>query len=64
MIIKLVLSTGKEIELTEEEYNELVKEKEYVYVPTSPTYPVNPWYPTYPIITYTNADTYDRNKVC
>ncbi len=55
MIIKLKLSTGREIELTQEEYEELVKEKEkeYVYVPYQGTCPAPWWNPgpyTYPII--------------
>lgn len=64
MNIKLVLSTGKEIELTQEEYKELITEKEYIYIPISPSYPIYPYYPHNPIVTYTTSDTSDRNKIC
>ena len=43
MKIKLILSTGKEIELTEEEYQELKKGKVYDYTPVWPYYITNPW---------------------
>ena len=60
MTIKLKLSTGKEIELTQEEYDELVKEKEYVHVPYQGTCPAPWWNPgpyTYPIVNYEDRTT-------
>ena len=62
MIIKLVLSTGKEIELTEDEFNELKNGKmlmsdERVALPYYPVYPYHgttaPW--TYPTVTYSTG---------
>jgi len=59
MKIKLALSTGKEIELTEEELNEIRGSKDYTYYPYPiyPTYPINPW--THPYVTYNNKTVPD-----
>lgn len=48
MTVKLVLSTGKEVKLTEEEYDELLRRRVTEIVPIYPTYPFYPTYPTYP----------------
>ncbi len=46
MKIKIILTTGKEIELTEEEYEELKTKERVVYVPMQ-----MPWNWEYPPIT-------------
>ena len=54
MIIVIKLSSGKEIELTEAEYQELKG-----FSPYPPIYPATPWSPTYPypVITCKNSST-------
>ena len=60
MIIKLTLASGKEIELSKEEYNELSKhisEIKPTYIPYTPYNPYNPYgpyipSPSWPVITY------------
>lgn len=49
MKIIIKLSTGKKIELTPEEYEELTRKKEVGYVPY---YPVTPWIGWPPQVTY------------
>ena len=68
MNIKLVLSTGKEIELTEEEYEEIKgQELKQVFVPFQrPWYPShppweNPW--TNPQVTYTTTNCTAEKRV-
>ncbi len=56
MVLKLKFSTGKEIELTSEEYAELVGRGNTIYVPVIiekqpevvPYIPIYPQYPMYP----------------
>lgn len=48
MNIKIVFASGKEIELTEEEYAELKNAKRVIYVPIQTW--EGPW--TYPQVTY------------
>lgn len=63
MTIKIVFSTGKVIELTQEEYAELAVKEKTVYVPYDNTphlapfiQPVIPYYPNgYPTITCSTA---------
>jgi hypothetical protein len=58
--VKIKLSTGKEIDLTLDEFEELkgrFEKVEYVTIPTYPTYPTVPQQPSYPIITYYSGTT-------
>lgn len=70
MTIKIKLSTGKEIELTKEEYDELYGSAlvtlpvQPIPIPVYPNYPTWPSYPTpqpwivgYPTITYCDSHT-------
>lgn len=53
--IVIELSSGKSIEMSEEEYDELQKalgEKETIVFKPYPTYPLYPSYPTYPYYPY------------
>jgi hypothetical protein len=63
MTIKIKLSTGKEIELTKEEYEELIGRTVIAYpqyqiypqpVPYIPQYPISPW-TTQPVIYNSNT---------
>lgn len=55
MKIKIKLDSGKEIELTEQEYAELMRATQPVHIPpvilplSQPQYP---WYPGCPTVTY------------
>lgn len=74
MKIKIILTTGKEIELTEDEYEELKNGKllisdNPVYIPFQRTpYPgtVYPWWEnpwTYPTVTYNTTNCVSEKKV-
>jgi hypothetical protein len=58
MEISLKLSTGKNIGLTLEEFQELKKLCEVVIAPS--IYPSYPVYPTYPWITYKATSSFDN----
>jgi hypothetical protein len=49
MKIEITLSTGKKIELTQDELVELLGNKDKISLVPYPTYPT---YPTYPWVTY------------
>jgi hypothetical protein len=62
MEISLKLSTGKNIDLTLEEFQELKKLCEVVIAPN--IYPGYPVYPTYPGITYkTTCNVYTKGNI-